>query len=266
MPMPGRHALTSSQQLDEFDRRGVLRLPDLLCADRTRRARDHVLARLERLGLREEGKWCLDRWPKPRWPDTGLKASRIGNRHPEVEALIEDPALLAVIETLLEGSPPDRTLFKRPQLLLTLPNADTWSLPTGWHVDAPRLASNRRPGVQLFAFLDTVEPEGGGTLALGGSHRLFNEGRVIRAKELARLLCRHGLPRCPPQPGAAPGAADAHLEIIAMSGKPGDAYVIDLRVFHAAAPNATQHPRLMATHRFWRADVIPELESAFGWE
>jgi len=140
------------EQLDEFDHRGVLRLPGLLSSDRVSRAREYVYGRLAALELWRDGAWWPGNGPKPQWPDRGLKASAIGNKHPDVEALLADPALLAAIELLLEERAFDRELFKRPSLLVTLPNADTWITPTGWHVDNPRLASGRRPGVQLFAF------------------------------------------------------------------------------------------------------------------
>ena len=108
------HPILTSEQLAEFDRRGVLRLPGLLSEGRVRRAREYVQGRLARLGLWRDGAWRLDARPRPRWPDTGVKSSRdIGNRHPDVEALIGEPALLAAVDVLLEGRPFDRELFGR---------------------------------------------------------------------------------------------------------------------------------------------------------
>jgi ectoine hydroxylase-related dioxygenase (phytanoyl-CoA dioxygenase family) len=267
------------EQLAEFDRRGVLRVAGLLSGDRVRRAREYVQDRLAPLGLWREGAWRLGDHPKPQWPDSGLKASKvIGNKHPDVEALIDEPALLAAVDVLLEGHAFDREIFKRPQLLISLPNADNWTAPTDWHVDCPRLASGRRPGVQLFTFLDTVEPRGGGTLVIAGSHRLFNEGRFILAKELGRLLRREDFFRklCSEGPGGrhnrahllnhAGAVGNVALEVVELTGAPGDAYLIDLRVVHAVAPNAADRTRMMATHRFWRADVVQELAQAHGWE
>jgi len=31
-------------------------------------------------------------------------------------------------------------------------------------------------------------------------------------------------------------------------------------------PNAADRPRIMATHRFVRADVVQELSEAYGWQ
>jgi hypothetical protein len=276
--MTGTSILTPAQ-LDEFDRRGVLRLAGLLSADRVRRAREHVQRRLARIGLWKDGAWCLGGAPRPRWPATGLKMSKvIGNKHPDVVALLDEPALLSAVEALLNRCAFDRSVYRRPQVLITLPNCDTWTLPTGWHVDTPRLASGKAPGVQLFAFLDAVEPRGGGTLVIAGSHRLLNERRFIRVKELRRLLCREAFFR--ELYSGAPvsvkdrthllhrtgAVGDVGLEVVELTGAPGDANLIDLRVLHSGAPNAADRPRIMVTHRFIRTDVMRELNEAYGWE
>jgi len=273
MPAP-----ITPDQRDDFNRRGLLRLAGLLSADRVRRAREQVQRRLERLGLWRDGAWRLAEFPRPQWPAAGLKTSKaIGNRRPDLEALIDEPALLAAVDALLDGRGFDRSVYRRPQVLFTLPNADHWTVPTGWHVDVPRLASARRPGVQLFACLDAVEPGGGGTVAVAGSHLLLNEGRVIRAQELGRLLRRRAFFRelYSDAPAEAEdrlrllnrlgGAGDVALELVELCGAPGDAYLVDLRVLHAAAPNASDRPRMMATHRFIREGVEQELAEAFGW-
>jgi ectoine hydroxylase-related dioxygenase (phytanoyl-CoA dioxygenase family) len=206
-----------------------------------------------------------------------LKTSKvIGNKHPDVQALLDEPALLSAVDALLGGRAFDRTAFRRPQILFTLPNSDTWMVPTDWHVDSPRLASGRAPGVQLFTFLDTVEPRGGGTIVIAGSHHLLNERRFISAKELRRLLGREAFFRqlCSRSPASAEDRArvlaqagavgDVALELVELTGAPGDAYFTDLRVLHSGAPNAADRPRIMATHRFVRTDVMQELTETHG--
>jgi Phytanoyl-CoA dioxygenase (PhyH) len=270
--------LLTPDQFDEFDRRGVLRLRGLISTDRVRRAREYVQRRLALLGLWKDGAWCFGNGARPQWPASGLKASKvIGNKHPDVEALLEEPALLAAVGALLGEGAFDRVAYPRPSVLFTLPNSDTWTVPTGWHVDTPRLASGRRPGVQLFTFLDTVEPRGGGTLVVAGSHRLLNERRFVRVNEIKQLLCRETFfrnlysegqvsvedrARLSEQTGA---VADVALEVVELTGSPGDAYLTDLRLLHTAAPNATDRPRLMATHRFVREGIMQELAEGFGW-
>ena len=130
--------------------------------------------------------------------------------------------------------------------------------------------------MQLLAFLDTVEPGGGGTLVVAGSHRLLNEGQLVPTGDVPRRLRQEDFFR--PLYAETDDAADrvkllnhtgvvgdVPLQVTELTGAPGDAYLIDLRVLHTAAPNASSRPRMMATHRFFRADVMPELAQAFGW-
>ena len=244
--MPGTLTLTPDQ-LDEFGRRGVLRLGGLLSEAGVRRAREHV-------------------------------HHRLGNRHPAVEALVNEPALLSAVEALLGTCRFDRAMSGGPQILFTPPGSGTWTVPrTGWHVDIPRLASGRCPGVQLFACLDTVAPRGGGTLIVAGSHRLLNDGRFIRSRELKRLLARDAFfrdlyseaPRHADERArllAYAGAVrDVALEVMELAGQPGDAYLTDLRVLHAGSPNRAARPRTMVTRRFIRTDVVAELTEGYGW-
>jgi hypothetical protein len=265
------------EQREEFSRRGVLRIDGLLSSAGVARARAFVLRRMEQLGLWKDGAWKLDDRPRPIYPDSGLKTSKvIGNRHPELEALAQEPVLRAAVDELLGGRPFDRKMHPRPQLLFTLPNTDAWMLPTAWHADGPRLPSRENPGVQLFACLDHVAPRGGGTLAIAGSHQLLNDGRHVRARDLRRALSQEAFFR--PLWAAQPiGWADDEalpsgvvgnvtLEIVELCGAPGDAYLLDLRTLHSGAPNAADRPRMMITDRFIPADLVREIAEVYGWD
>jgi hypothetical protein len=269
------------EQRDVFTRAGILRLDGLLSAEVVRSAREAVLRPLERLGLWKAGAWHLDALPRPQWPDTGLKTSQvIGNRHSELAALVEESALAAAVDALLEGHPYERPgPNRRPQVLFTLPNAQTWTVPSGWHSDRPRLASGQSAGVQLFAFLDVVDARGGGSLAIAGSHHLLNEGRHIRPSEFGRLLRAEpffaDLLVADPPADSLPHRADllhrtgavgnVQLQIVEMTGAPGDVWLMDLRVLHVGSPNAAERPRMMLTFRYERSDLLREVADAFGW-
>jgi len=187
---------------------------------------------------------------------------------------------VAAVDALLEGHPYERPgPSRRPQVLFTLPNAQTWTVPSGWHSDSPRLASGQSAGVQLFAFLDVVEARGGGTLAIAGSHRLLNEARPIRPSELRRLLRAEPFfadllladhPASSPQQRAnllhrTGPVGNVQLQIVEMTGVPGDVWLMDLRVLHVGSPNATERPRMMLTFRYMRSDLLREVAEAFGW-
>jgi len=265
--MPASSPLTFEQR-DEFERRGLLRCPGLLPAEAVRAARQAVLSRFETLGLWRDGDWRLDGGPPPVWPDKGFSAKAIGNHLPEVVALSGDPAVLAVVGALLDGEPIDRSVYKRPQVLATLPNAPAWFLPEGWHADDMGLPRSLSPGVQLFACLDTVEPRGGGTLVMAGSHRLFGPRSIstrgvndrLRREPFIRALAAEGACEVARQDDGglqAAGEIDGvEVEVIELTGAPGDVVFVDLRLLHCIAPNAGDRPRLMITDRFLRADRL----------
>jgi ectoine hydroxylase-related dioxygenase (phytanoyl-CoA dioxygenase family) len=259
----------SPDMLGQFEREGAIRLDALFPAPAIARAREAVLRQMEKLGLWRDGAWRLPD-PRPQWPAMGIKPARdIGHRHPETEALIEEPALLTAVDRLLEGQAFDRVTYPRPQLLVSLPNAQTWHLPDGWHTDSPRLQSGRSPGVQLFTFLEPVEPQGGGTLVIAGSHRLLNDRGVLKMKDITATLKSERFFRRLDvwQDGELPEGwvHGVPVRMIELTGNPGDAWLIDLRLLHSAAPNVSDRPRIMATHRFVRTDVMPELAAAYGW-
>ena len=147
-----------------------------------------------------------------------------------------------------------------PQLLFTLPNAESWTVPHSiWHLDLPRLPDSGLPGVQMFAFLDTVAPGGGGTLVVTGSHRLLNEGRRISSKQLKKRLKREPYFRDLMSRGFADRhrfirersrLGDVELQVVELHGEPGDVFLMALRILHTLAPNAARVPRIMVTQRF----------------
>jgi hypothetical protein len=92
-----------------------------------------------------------------------------------------------------------------------------------------------------------------------GSHRLLNNHGFLRSKQVLNQLKqipyfrnlmsknyegRHNLIR------ESAYVDDVELKLIEMIGKPGDVFLMDLRVVHAAAPNAFTIPRIMLTQRY----------------
>jgi hypothetical protein len=265
------------QHLDAFTRDGLVCLEGLLPAPVVAAARHVVLRPLERLGLWKDGAWRLDAVPRPQWPQTGPKTREmVGNRHPELAALVEEPGLVTVVDALLDGRAHERPgSNRRPQVLFSLPNAETWTAPSGWHSDVPRLASGQGAGVQLFACLATVDPGGGGTLAIAGSHRLANTGRPMTPSDVnqhlrrepffADLMALYAPPGGREVVGRTGTVGDAPLRVVEMTGAPGDVWLMDLRVLHTAAPNIAERPRVMLTYRYVRSDLLDEIARTYGW-
>ncbi|MEL6691971.1 MAG: phytanoyl-CoA dioxygenase family protein, partial [Pseudomonadota bacterium] len=155
------------------------------------------------------------------------------------------------------------------QILFSLPVSAGWSVPHDvWHVDVPRLGTPDLPGLQVFTFLETVAPQGGGTLIVAGSHRLANNSGVTRSKDLKHKLGRELYFRTLFNSERAPisdlsettGEVDGvDLEIIELTGEVGDVYLMDLRTLHTPAPNASDTARIMLTCRFPKTAIASTL-------
>ena len=230
------------QDREEFQSRGLLRLKRLIPVRRTKLAKDAIVAELVRLGARVDGKWHRSRFPHQL-------------RHQsQFDAVL--PAGLPKYLNELAG----HRLFpaqQHPQVLLTPPQGTTWTLPhLGWHLDVGPAIQNDVSGIQVFALLDTVEPRGGGTLAITGSHRLHR-------RQSGAVLNAHQVLKTDPSYSAlySPNPSDRQrffksqmvcgvvVQVVEMCGDAGDVYLMDMRTVHAAAPNAAKNPRMMLTSR-----------------
>jgi ectoine hydroxylase-related dioxygenase (phytanoyl-CoA dioxygenase family) len=261
----------TEDMLAAFARDGVMKLPGLLPAEAVEAARDAVRRALAKLDLWNAGGWQLAGKPRPA---VALKPARdIGHNHAEVNRLMANPALMAIIARLLGNRPLDRTIHAKSQVLCSLPNAETWRMPASLHTDLPRLPGGQSPGVQAFAFLEPVAPRGGGTVVVAGSHRLLDDRGALRPREAWRALRDEPFfRRLAREPQFAAGeplpdgwCGGVPLKVLELTGEPGDVWITDLRVLHAAAPNASDRPRVMVTDRFVPAELVPAISAAYGW-
>lgn len=236
-----------------FQAQGLLLAKRFLPAERVQAAQQGVFQRLEKEGVRQEGAWHLDTQPRSHEPNAGAALVKGLKLAP----LLAEETQQAV-SILLDGQP--FSALSEAQLLFTLPNATQWTVPHAlWHVDLPRFPESDPPGVQIFTFLDTVLPGGGGTLVVAGSHRLANEGRRIRSAEVKKILKRepyfqalfseHETDRQRFLDEPVP-VGDITLQVVELCGEPGDVFFTDLRLLHTIAPNASRAPRIMLTQRF----------------
>ena len=173
----------------------------------------------------------------------------------------------AVVEALDQVFGPNQWVqHGPPQILLTFPSPSPWRSPSGWHIDFGwDLPTWPVYAVKMFALLDRVEPGGGGTLLLRGSHQLMERLRVV-----------HGHPVDPWDKSAAPFATGSYMarllagggndDLIGVSaevegvqvcpvevtGEPGDIFLTHMQVFHSPSPNVSSHPRQMIGNAFCR--------------
>lgn len=250
--------MITTNERETFRVQGLIQLKNFLPAEKVTRAHDLVLQHLETAGIRRNGAWFLDELPPSTAPNAGSNLVKGLKQQKALAALAEDEVYQVVTE-LLDGCSAF-PMTANPQVLFTLPNATQWTVPHNvWHLDIPRLAHAGTPGVQLFTFLETVVPGGGGTLAVAGSHQLVNENKRIRSKQVKQRLRqvpyfrdlmsrnvtdRLRFVRTPERVGG------TELQVVEIHGEPGDIFLMDLRLLHTLAPNATQTPRIMLTQRF----------------
>ena len=255
-------------ELDEHKRtleaQGLLKLEGFVPKVQVTMARDLIFDVAEKHGLFSAGSWRRSdrRFSAAKPFRAAINALNHADYFPN---LISEGVMQIACDLLGEAVAP---LPPGQQILFTLPSTVSWSVPNDvWHIDIPRLGNLGAPGLQVFIFLDDVEPKGGGTLVLSGSHRLLNTSRVMRSKEVKRALRtepyfrnlfdseRAPLNRLEDTVGLVDGVK---LEVIELTGASGDVYLMDLRTLHTPAPNCSNTARLMMTCRLPRAAIASE--------
>ena len=259
MCQEGEKLMLSAEQKTLFEEDGIIKLPDFLPMAVVEPAVKSAFEVFAEAGIWAENQWLLDHLPPTNQPAAGSDLVK-GTKNLRATRNLVTPGVLELMKALSNGEELNQFNDKM-QLLFTRPNATSWTVPaTIWHLDTPRLPSGSRPGVQMFTFLNQVEPSGGGTLVVAGSHRLLNDNTFIRSKDVKKrlktkpffkdLLNKH----CPDREqlmARREVVEDIPLRIVEMTGQPGDIYLTDLRILHTLANNALKVPRVMATQRFF---------------
>jgi ectoine hydroxylase-related dioxygenase (phytanoyl-CoA dioxygenase family) len=243
------------QTVGHFRAHGWMRVAAAFSGDEAAVMREAVWAALAKAGIRRDDRAT---WTKER---------------PEhLQHLKEDPVFRVVgssrvIETirmLLEDQP-----FKLPKnwgaYFIAFPIDRDWEVPrSGWHCDANYRSSLSPPaGIRTHALLGDVEPRGGGTQIVSGSHRLVHawfkqhplpEG--ARGADMRQSLRGH------PYIRDLHGEADAAmrkrrfmdtveevdgipLQVVENTGAAGDVILLHPLVLHVAANNAGEAPRFL---------------------
>jgi hypothetical protein len=248
--------MLTPDQVTSFEHNGLLPLSKAVPPDRIGGMRDAIWEFLATRHIRQRDN-----------PETWTRI----DRRPGFQALTRSGAFdaLGVYVTLYVDALLGKHSWKVPthwgHPLITFPNPGTpWQIPaSGWHVDAHRWSSGAVPGVVAFTFVEQVQPRGGGTLVLSGSHHLTWElckrsGGFAKTSQMKTALADadpwfadlwagptgdpHRLARYMRQ-GVAIDGIDVRL--VELCGEPGDIVLMNARSLHAPAPNANASPRLM---------------------
>jgi hypothetical protein len=260
--------MISEREREAFAERGLIRLDKLIPEATVAPLRDLALQTLEREGFWRDGAWLGD--PISDWELEARLSRRLKARLKSSAALnnLMTADLLKVVNLLVDGQTV-RPRTDRPQVLFMSPNATAWTVPHKiWHLDVPRLGEVGLPGVQIFSFLNPVAPGAGGTLVVAGLHRLLNDRGRISSRNVKRSLRREPYFRDLFNPRQSDRqrlleetghVGDVELQVVELHGEPGDVFLMDLRLLHTLAPNASRVPRLMVTQRFYLKSVLDRM-------
>jgi hypothetical protein len=256
----------TSQQLAQFAQIGVVRLPGFLPNESVAAMADAIWTDLHRrYGVERDRRdtWMLE----PRSPRGWQALIRSGAFSP-----LATPELLELGDAFLGHG-----AWTRPkrwgQPLVTFPTGD-WDVPhASWHIDLPASGSLDRLSVlRIFAFLEPVEPRGGGTAYVAGSHRAVVDrareaGRdrlnsqhmrsVLKAEEpwLAELLTAGGADRVERFMRRWGEMRGHPVRVEEMTGEAGDVILMHPAMIHVGTPNALDRPRMMIVETFWRTSA-----------
>jgi hypothetical protein len=249
------------EQLDEFERRGVLRLQGFYPEADIDLMADRVWADLEkRYGMRRD---------RPEsWTVTSPAHFQALKRSGAFSAL-GSPKLLDLADALLGAGGWDKPArWGGP--LVTFPTPVPSLARPPWHLDIGGVQwLSPLPVLRVFTFLEPAAPHGGGTLYVAGSHRLAMDverahGAPLRSAQVRdRLKAEHpwfaslltaptGDLRALINTDARVGSHPVRLE--EMTGAPGDLIIMHPSILHATAHNALGRPRIMLTEWIPRRD------------
>ncbi len=273
--------MLSQEEKESFVKWGFVKIDALIPNEVVDPIREAVLDRLCRHGF-----WGEEGWEAPADAEAEKKLrntiKEISRSSKSIRPILTE-RVLSYARNLVSGdevemSPPiTQFLFTAPRSYVM--NHDgrwngKWEVPRNiWHLDMPRSRSIGPPGPEMFTFLNKVEPKGGGTLILAGSHRLLNDVDYLSSKGVKRKLKRHAYFR--ELTGKGDGDRSRFLEeigyidnvpvkVVELTGDPGDVYFVDLRLLHSLGANTSDQPRMMIAQRMPRQEAFNALMATVG--
>ena len=266
--------MLSQEQKEVFIEWGFVKIEGLIPVEIVDPIREMVIERLRRHGF-----WGSEGWLPPANAEAAKKLSitlkEISRSSKSLRPILTD-RVLAYASDLVSGhelklSPPiTQFLFTAPRSYVL--NHDgrwngEWEVPRSiWHLDMPRSAIIGPPGPEMFTFLNRVEPKGGGTLVLAGSHRLLNDVEYLSSKGVKKKLKRHAyFQELTGKSGDDDRSRfmedvghidDVPVQVVELTGDPGDVYFVDLRLLHSIGANTSDQPRMMIAQRLPRQEAF----------
>ena len=256
--------MLTDEQRRAFHDEGFVALPGAVDAEHVTRMRERIWRRIENKGAQRDdaSTWRPDQ-------TFGLRTVRRGDPNPQ-DSLSFTEALDGVMGPGAWRTPPNWG-----QVLVTFPSPDPWDVPhRPWHLDH---RYDQPPdviwGVNVFLFVDHVEPGGGGTVVVRGSPRHVRRFVAqIRPATRTQKQWREAFDRSHPWFTALSDRNDTEdrcerflsvtdiegipTQVVELTGEPGDVVVCHPWLIHNVAPNADERPRMMRASRAHHVDVL----------
>lgn len=264
-----KRPLLTQVQKDEFLQTGVLHAPGLV-------PRPAVEAMAERLWRELQRRWGISRDQPQTW--TVERPTHLqGLKRSGAFAEMASPGVRALMDEVFASRG-----WTGPahwgQAFLAFPIREAaWTVPhSAWHIDLayPGDLTPWPGAIRLFVLLDRLEPGGGGTVYVAGSHRLAMQVAAAAAAPLRTIELKQAVKRRDPwlealcSPGGGTGriarfmhegaAVDGiDLRVEEITGEAGDVFLMHTGVLHAAAANCRSAPRLMLAETVRAAAPAP---------
>ena len=244
--------MLTAEELDVFERDGIVKVPSAFSADDAARMRDALWDELsERYGM--------DRADRSTWTParpTGLKSTKSSRAAHAILGPRVRSALDGLLGQWLEPK-------HQGQVLVTMPEGGQWAVPhRQWHTD---VGFDETPqAVKIWALLGDLEPGGGGTPQVAGSHKVVERflttteerefkavrDEVLRSDPWFRNLTSEQRTVDPMAPADLDGLP---VRVIELTGQAGDVYLTHPWILHSIAPNAADAPRMMRSRFIYAA-------------
>ncbi len=261
--------MLTAEQRQQFDRAGIVRLTGAIPARDVDAMRERVWQNLERahqIRRDDPATWRGRRVAGSRSLDDSATFEQIGS-----------PLVCGALDDLLGAGN-----WQRPEkwasLLVTFPESPgPWRLPhQSWHLDLPASCTvTDLFCVRFFTLLAKLEPGGGATVVVEGSHRLVqNLARkrgidrlhsadarklLVKGSSWMRELCSldPAVDRKRRFMESTAKVDGVEVRAVELTGEPGDVILMHPLMMHAASHNCAATPRLVLNSTVYRAGIDP---------
>ena len=256
--------MLTTEQREEFDRSGIIRLRGAIAPEQVKEMRDCVWDAVERRAeVRRDD------------PSTWKAQRMIGSVDlPESVNFqrIASPAVCEALDAIFDTRNWERPEQRLSMLVAFPESSEAWDVPhQGWHLDYPVVRGREGNfAARIFVSLEKLNHGGGGTLFIAGSHHVLQRLVAKRTADRIRSAdARKALMRISPWAKAlfSPDGKTERVRrfvntsttidkqevrVVEMTGEPGDVFVTHPMQLHAPSTNCASGPRIVLSGIVYR--------------